>query len=74
MKAYHIQTTPRPLPEPTVIGRARTVLCQGRRCRSPLAPVFLSMGPGGVLVLCEACRARQMRVIRETLPILKGLH
>lgn len=56
------------LREPRLIGRIRTVLCQGRGCPDRTAPVLVSPGVKGVLLLCGECRAYQVRIARAMLP------
>ena len=47
-----------------MFGLISSPLCQGRCCGERTAPVFVTFGTRGVLLLCADCRAWQQRTIR----------
>jgi len=53
------------------IGPVVTALCQGRCCGNRTAPVFLTFGVRGALLLCADCRAWHERIIRQMLPEIR---
>ena len=46
-----------------LLGGIETPLCQGRCCRERTAPVFITFGTRGALLLCADCRAWRLRTI-----------
>jgi hypothetical protein len=53
------------------IGPIVTHLCEGRCCGNRTAPLFVSLGVRGALMLCADCRAWQNRIVRAVLPELR---
>lgn len=53
------------------LGPIVTPLCEGRCCGNRTAPLFVSLGVKGALLLCADCRAWQQRIIRAVLPELR---
>lgn len=53
------------------LGPIATPLCEGRCCGNRTAPVFVSLGARGMLMLCADCRARQNRIVRAVLPEIR---
>jgi len=70
MSLQTVSYQPAPLTEPVLIGRSKTIPCQGRSCPDRTAPVFVALGTRGLLSLCAACRTAQARVMRALLPVL----
>lgn len=52
-------------------GPVVTHLCEGRCCVTRTAPLFVSLGVKGALMLCADCRAWQNRIVRAVLPELR---
>lgn len=52
-------------------GPVVTPLCEGRCCGDRTAPVFVSLGVRGALMLCADCRAWQNRIVRAVLPEIR---
>ena len=61
----------RPTPSGHPIGPIATPLCEGRCCADRTAPLFISLGVRGALMLCADCRAWQQRIIRAALPEIR---
>lgn len=53
------------------LGPIVTHLCEGRCCGNRTAPLFVSLGVKGALMLCADCRAWQNRIVRAVLPELR---
>mgnify|MGYP001570789025 CR=1 FL=1 len=53
------------------LGPIAIVLCEGRCCGNRTAPLFISLGVRGALMLCGDCRAWQQRIIRAVLPEIR---
>ncbi len=53
------------------VGPIVTHLCEGRCCGNRTAPLFVSLGVKGALMLCADCRAWQNRIVRAVLPELR---
>ena len=61
--AQAIGYQPAVLTESIMIGQPRTLRCEGRCCPDRTAPVFVAVGIKGALLLCEACRSWQHRML-----------
>lgn len=61
----------RPVSAGHPVGPVVTPRCEGRCCGNRTAPLFISLGVRGALLLCADCRAWQQRIIRAVLPEIR---